>query len=125
MGGQFPSPPSSIDEFRARNVNYKLSRANTRPSHRHALALVPHDVFARAQLGDCLREGGDARGALQAFRAARALYPAFPALRKVRQWIAAAEQQEQHASIAAAANQGQQQGCAPPCAGADGRARSA
>ena len=58
---------------------------------RRAVALAPHDLFSHAELGGCLKAAGDVRGALVAYRRAQASHPTYAPLRRLKQWITAAE----------------------------------
>ena len=59
---------------------------------RRAVQLAPEHVFAWVALGNALKADGDVTGALAAFRQAQARHPTMAALRRLRQWIAVAEQ---------------------------------
>ncbi len=60
---------------------------------RRATRLAPYDVFAWMELGDTLRAGNDARGALHAYNEAKSIHPTLPALRRLQQWLTAVEAQ--------------------------------
>ena len=55
---------------------------------RRATQLAPYDVFAWVELGDMLRAGNDARGALHAYNEAKIRHPTLKALRRLERWMA-------------------------------------
>lgn len=59
---------------------------------RSATRLAAHDVFAWVDLGHVLKQTGDTKGALAAYKQAQRRYPTMPDLRRLRQWITAVEQ---------------------------------
>jgi tetratricopeptide (TPR) repeat protein len=58
---------------------------------RVATEVAPHDVFSWIELGHALRQAGDTRAALSAFKEVQTRHPTMGALRRMRQWLAAAE----------------------------------
>lgn len=60
---------------------------------RRATQLAPYDVFAWVELGDMLRAGNDAKGALHAYNEARIRHPTLKALRRLERWMATVESQ--------------------------------
>jgi tetratricopeptide (TPR) repeat protein len=58
-----------------------------------ATQLAPYDVFAWVELGDMLRAGNDAKGALHAYNEARIRHPTLKALRRLERWMATVESQ--------------------------------
>ena len=60
---------------------------------RIATDLTAHDVFSWMELGHSLKALADTRGAIDAFREVQARHPTMMALRRMRQWLVAAEEQ--------------------------------
>lgn len=60
---------------------------------RRATQLAPYDVFAWVELGDMLRAGNDAKGALHAYNEAKIRHPTLKALRRLERWMATVESQ--------------------------------
>ena len=60
---------------------------------RQATRLAPHDVFAWLELGHALKASGDVRGALGAYREAQSRHPTLSALKRLQQWLTAAQTQ--------------------------------
>jgi cytochrome c-type biogenesis protein CcmH/NrfG len=58
---------------------------------RAAVGRAAHDVFSWVELGRTLKQNGDTRGALRAFKEAQSRFPRMPDLKRYRQWILAAE----------------------------------
>ena len=71
------------------------SAADAIASLRRATALAPHDVFAWLDLGNALKDKGDVRGALAAYKEVQARHPAMSAIRRLQQWMLAAESHSQ------------------------------
>ena len=58
---------------------------------RMAVERAPHDCFAWAELGGVLKEKGDTKGALEAYKEAKARHPRMAELRRLKQWMTVAE----------------------------------